>query len=380
VVAKLYTKQNLPELISLANAPLYYVEVIEKGISFFIKNIDCEVGLIHINSRFIPFTFNVKSTRNTAYIASCISQFLHYSYHEIISGEKFGRGVKIAARCLYLPSVFICNFLQMDKTVHVNNQLLSTNLQLQLSIEEIAAVLNILKANFPSKTILWRGVNEESDSELLGNLHKLGFKSIISRQLYMLNPQSGVHLKKRPYSQDVKRYNQTTTLNWKTLQVEDLNTAMLQKICEFYRALYLEKYSHLNPLYTTSFIESTLRNKQLQYDIVFLEEELVGVQAYSIKEGIITTPFIGYNQQKPKELGLYKALHIRLTQTAEQKLYLLNMSSGAADFKKQRGGHAVFEYHLLYTKHTNSLQKLCWKCVHFASEKFIRAAMLTYGI
>jgi hypothetical protein len=74
----------------------------------------------------------------------------------------------------------------------------------------------------------------------------------------------------------------------------------------------------------------------------------------------MTTPLIGYDLALPRKLGLYRMLTALVFQEARETGRILNLSAGAAQFKRHRGGEAQIEYSAVYIAHLPVFQRAVW--------------------
>lgn len=71
-------------------------------------------------------------------------------------------------------------------------------------------------------------------------------------------------------------------------------------------------------------------------------------------------PLIGYDRTYPQKEGLYRLLTMETMLEAEHRGLLLNMSSGAAHFKRLRGAEPHLEYNMVYDGHLPWWRRLPW--------------------
>jgi hypothetical protein len=132
----------------------------------------------------------------------------------------------------------------------------------------------------------------------------------------------------------------------------ELTPSDYPRIAELYRALYLEKYSRHNPQFTSEFIGLCHSNHLMT--LAGLRDAsgvLQGVVGYFERNGMMTTPLVGYNTAPPQKEGLYRMLIALVLRDAARKGIVLNLSSGAAHFKRLRGGMPEIEYSAAFVSH-----------------------------
>lgn len=79
------------------------------------------------------------------------------------------------------------------------------------------------------------------------------------------------------------------------------------------------------------------------------------------RDGVMTTPLFGYDTALPQELGLYRMLSAALLKLARENGHLLHESSGAAQFKRNRGARADIEYSAVFCAHLPRGTQLAWR-------------------
>ena len=81
------------------------------------------------------------------------------------------------------------------------------------------------------------------------------------------------------------------------------------------------------------------------------KNEWQAIIGFFIRNGIMTTPIVGYNIKLPQSLGLYRRLIAIVLIEAKKRNVDLNLSSGASNFKILRGGKPYIEYTAIYYRH-----------------------------
>lgn len=127
-----------------------------------------------------------------------------------------------------------------------------------------------------------------------------------------------------------------------------------------YKLLYLEKYSYHNPQFTERFIAAAMASGTLRLYGLRKEGRLNAVMGYFCRNGIMTTPLFGYDTAVPQSVGLYRMLSACLIGQARENGHLLHESAGAAQFKRNRGAVADFEYSAVYERHLPWGRRWCW--------------------
>jgi hypothetical protein len=134
----------------------------------------------------------------------------------------------------------------------------------------------------------------------------------------------------------------------------------IPRIVEIYNMLYLQKYSLCNPMFNEHFIRLALQDQTLHLVALRKDGRVDAVLGYFCRNGVMTTPLFGYDTNLPIEIGLYRMLSALLFFIAQENGHVLHESSGAAQFKRNRGAIADIEYSAVYDQHLSWHRRLCW--------------------
>ncbi|WP_425235655.1 hypothetical protein [Ulvibacterium sp.] len=353
----------------------FYEPVVEHSSKVFVRNSNHRVEVLQVNDRLYPLTLGAKTKRNSCYLFSFLAQYIDYTREEVLHGDKYSASQKIAAKLFFPILRILGDFLGMERVVFVNNFFLATNLYEKESPVTHPLVPEYLKKHYPKRAIVYRSVNDSTDIRIFQKLRRQGGIPLACRQLYILDPQNSNYAKKRPVIQDRKLWERTTDVYWENVsEFLDKETELL---LSYYHRLYREKYAALNPDYTPAFLKAMLSSHMLHYSILREKTSLwpLAVQAVVKTGEQLCTPFIGYDWKQPRERGLYRLMNYQLVQMAVAEKKILNMSSGASDFKKQRGGVPCFDYHIVFMNHLPKRKQWIWKKLYAYSESTIKPTM-----
>ena len=352
----------------------YWKKAVVNGIEYLIKGASQAAGVLAIGNQLLPLVINDgNQTKNQSYVVSNLSQYFDYSREEILKGEKYGKSEKAAAKWLFPIARSAAKFMGFEKVVYVNNWLFSGNLYPEIDTSLLAKAIEKIKLHYPDYAIVFRSIDESGTPNLFEGLKHNGCQSLSARLLYYLDFEETNIKKKRPLQQDIKRWQKQVDFTEKS--IEKLDSQTLERVKELYTKLYLDKHSAYNPNYTNEMVDGLFKSGLLNFSGIYLEEELSAIQLIWKRNEVVTTPFIGYDQDLPREQSPYRHMNVVLTQFAQENDCLLNMSSGADAFKKQRGGEPVFEYNMVYYAHLSGFRKLIWKFMIWLGENFIQKQM-----
>ena len=195
---------------------------------------------------------------------------------------------------------------------------------------------------------------------VLESLEQVGFKKVISRQVYLLNVCDSERPIKRAIKIDRKLQRASGQFVWEELSTAEASEVV--RIKQLYDSLYLDKYSEFNPQFTEAFFRKAIEQAWLQVSVLRRGHggEIVAVVGYFNRSGIMTTPLIGYDREIPQSVGLYRLITLRIIDQAVANENFLHMSSGAAHFKRLRGAEPCFEYNMVLTSHLKWSQRMPW--------------------
>lgn len=354
---KLYTRENVKDLQwnqykNGLEAMSFLKDFTLYGPGTYIDNIQTKFMLLTLDDLILPITVNQKEYDNS-YICSPYSHYITGASEEIkLLKSSF---LKCILRSFLQVLSPILKWGKINQVVCVNNWLVSTNLYPELSPESIKMITDFLVLRFPTHAIMFRSLNTSTDTQLLTTLSKNGYIHILARQIYLLEPQNA--FRKNMVKKDLK------LLQNSYYRVEDVVPSEASNIQKLYSALYLEKYTRLNPQYNEKYFKLALKSKLFSI-IGFSKESNISAFFAVIQSGnLITMPFLGYNTSLNE--GLYRMISTEFLLRGNEKKLLLHMSAGAASFKLLRGAKGYLEYTAVNIKHLPKRQRIPWKILRY---------------
>lgn len=324
----------------------------------------------------IPVLKETDATKNRCYVTSFLTQYIRYTKEEILKSQKYSKKQKHLAKYISPILLGICKLILRQNKCWINNNLTSTPLYNSkwhlYDIDRLTT--DVLKQN-PGNTIIYKCIEPLTNPLLFNKFKASGYIPLLGRQVYIFNPMTSKYKKKRSFQMDKKLAEKQTRFYWTTL--DRGNDKDVKQVLELYKSLYLEKHSVYNPIYTEDFIKTGIGNFQLDFEVLKdkVHKKIVAVQGIHETDRVINTSFIGYDRTLPQELGLYRLMNYELMQKAIVKNKLLNMSSGAGDFKLKRGAKASFEYQMLYPGNLSFFQRKAWGFIAMTLEKSVKKQM-----
>ena len=342
-----------------------FSQMFESQSQLLIENVNTQYRVLYVNQDlFFPVTINDTEWDNS-FVCSPYSAYAKYSKEEVKWKLKNG-----AVRFFLLLLIkAISGWLKrgnLNKNVHVNNFLLSTNPFPEWDGKEIPEITAFLKSEYSDHAIVFRSLNDYQHPHLLKIFETNHYNVIGSRQVYIFDLTHKDWLKHRNNKHDNKLVRKE---GLKFITHPEME-AFLPQALKLYRKLYLEKYSELNPQFTIKYFQDCYNTGIIEFQ--GYTDQSGNLKAFSGQftlDQTITSPLVGYDTSAPKKEGLYiHAAQLALLKKFELGL-LLNLSSGAPEFKRLRGGEASIEYSTLFIKHLSRKRKLRWKVLQFISNK-----------
>jgi hypothetical protein len=341
----------------------FFEPLIKKGTQATIKNIETSIYLLEIDDLILPITINQKEFNNS-FVASPYTHYISYAKEELWELGNW-RQEKFFTHILNIIG-FILRKSNINKVVVVNNFLMSTNLYPHISNDQVKRLTAYLTSCFPQHTLLFRSINETLHHDMITGLKRIGYKGIMSRSIYLFDPKKILTRKQR------KVLNQDQKLIQKFgYQIRDIKDDEYSIIEVLYSQLYIVKYSKNNPQFTKDFFKNIVTNKLLHFKLVCKDSEILGVIGCWVKNGVLTTPILGYLVNRDKEYGLYRVLSYLITKEILAHHYLGHRSAGASKFKQKRGSIQEIEYTYFYQEHLPFKSKLAWSFFKWIMDFFV---------
>ncbi|GAT73193.1 hypothetical protein [Microbacterium hydrocarbonoxydans] len=301
---------------------------------------------------FVP---DARSRDNTAYTSSMYAHYVSYARAELRE-LRSAMTQRLAALAL-LPVAALLRVARIDDAVYINNWLLSTNLYPALAPEAVAAVTAAVAARFPGRYVVWNSINEHTTGALHTRMRELGYLTLFSRSVWIQDVYEGLGSRIEHVLRRERRLAARSEYRFRGFgshpdpRIEDgapRDRADAARTAELYRLLYTEKYSAHNPQFTSRFVEQAHAAGVIDCELLAQRgKEAVGVIGHIALNGVLTTPILGYDLDRPRQDGLYRILSIRLQDKARDLGLVFHSSAGAGEFKKSRGARNHLEYRMI---------------------------------
>ena len=286
---------------------------------------------------------------SVAYIDYALSELRHFEGNAALSASLHGL-VTLARPVIAATGI--------DRHLQPNNWLLATNPALPIGADELAEVTRALVAGHPRHAVIWRSLNEYSDSGQLARFTAAGYDLFPARQIYLFDCRDAPPAVHRDGRRDRALLDSG---DYAIVEPDRIEVSDYFRMAELYGYLYLDKYTRLNPQYSADYMASAHRSGLLSFYGLRQGGRLDGMIGFFDLGDVMTAPMVGYDTAKPQRLGLYRRLMAIGLQRARQRRMLFNMSAGAASFKRNRGAVPAIEYAAVYSRHLAVSQRVaCW--------------------
>ncbi len=325
-----------------------FIDILEElGLHNAISNVRTKLDTLTVEGQPVPITLNKEEYENS-YVCSPYTAYISYAEDELklihSPGQRrlFKLAIRIADRLLRVAKI--------NQTLSINNWLVSTNLPPNWAADTIPGLTDGLIQRYPHYSFSIRSLNERNNPELINALKQAGWHLIPARQVYLFDNAQRDWWQRSHTKRDQSLLRKT---HLQQVFPEQHNRADFDEIYRCFHQLFIEKHSHFNPQFTAPFLYKMYKAGLMEFHS-FRDSDsgkIIASIALFTQQDIITTPIVGYDTSLPKELGLYRLLMAVLLKHTYESGRMMNLSSGAGNFKRARGGLPTIEYTAFYTQH-----------------------------
>lgn len=323
-----------------------------------VDNVWAEYYYLRWHGQAFPIVVVNEYHHQQSYVASLFNTYILYAIEELHL-VKLPKCWRWFLEKMIRSVGFFFNQQHMDKVVYVNNWLVSTNLYpKQFAPDDCSSLLSLLTQTFPKHSICFRSLNENLNADLMASLERSGCFRLASRQVYLFDARHDQGASILAHK-DSKRDLKLSAKHHSHIQ-QDAEPSFhhLRLYHRLYEKLYLEKYCQLNPQYSVGWLVLAARTQVIQYHVLYCQdEEVTGVNGVFQVDDVMSVPLFGYDCDSAPKLAYYRQLVAESLSQSIQHALVFHASSGAADFKKNRGATAAIEYSLCYNQHLPKSQR-----------------------
>lgn len=345
------------------------------GVRTMVGNVVTRWRALRSGDRLFPVTIN-DGEIGGSYVCLPHSAYALYARQELDLVD-IGR-----ARLLARPILALLGRLllaaRINRVVHIDNWLLSTNLHGDWRGDDLAAIRRCICDRFPDHLVAIRSLDDWSCPELLAAARADGWTLVPSRQIWVTDDLATDWVPRNAYGND-RRMVRRSGLEIAT--IDEMTGPDADAIAELYHLLYVGKYSALNPTFTPAFVTMTHSAGMIRYRVARAADGSIRAVAGSTVRGdILTPPVVGYDTTAPRRDGLYRLASFLFAQEALANGLRLHGSAGAPGFKRLRGAHGVIEYSAMYTRHLSPARRRAIDGFAAALDRFIVPMMRRRGL
>lgn len=332
----------------------FFYPLMKEGIPHYIENVNTDFRLLKLDNLVLPLMINDGKT-GMSYVCSPYDFYITYGSKmlDFVKNPFLRAFIEVVHRGLSK----VISSEQINHVIFVNNWPFSTTFHPEITELQIQAIVTRLIQEFPNHAIAFRSINSETTKECYQALKNCGFDLIASRQIYFTNPEDPKLSRKQVLKSDLKLYREREhqILKESELSEEDRLGALA-----LYNALYIDKFSFLNPQIKDSFLKHGFDNKLMELRVLKKDGRIDGVVGFVCRNGFLYCPFFGYNTKSPERSKLYRLLSTILFLEAKERGLVLFQSAGASFYKKIRGASDCLEYLAVYKKHLPFKRRFSW--------------------
>lgn len=336
----------------------FFEPLLAEGVRPFVANVDTTLLMLKSGPHVFPVTVNDREYDNS-YVCSPYTGAVGYPLEELHKIKSPAARWPLAALIHTVGPML--RAAGLNRVVCPNNWLFSTNLYPEWHGDDLAEITAALCRHSPGRAILFRSLNEATNGPLCRAFTAAGYRLAPSRMVYCYDGARPDYLRRPNTRWDLRLLERTPIAAH-----EDLTDDDDDDIVRLYNLLYLEKYSYYNPQFTAKMVRHWRRHRLLQMFGVRGESgRLDAIVGLFCRNGVMTAPLVGYDTAQPKSRGLYRLLMAIVLREAAAKKMFLNLSSGAAHFKRLRGGVPVVESSAVYCDHLPLARRAAWRSLAF---------------
>ena len=285
-----------------------------------------------------------------SYVSSPHSAYVLYARDEI---ALMGLGsVRYAAEGVLGLLAGLLRLARLNRAVHLDNWLLSTNLHGDWRGEGLPAMRALLAERFPDHFIIIRSIDAWSGPALLDAVRADGWTLLPARQVWVTDDLQRDWRVRSHTKADARMLRRSGLVCERPAIIAPGDAA---RIAALYHQLYVGRYSAINPRFTPAFIVQSAASGLLAYNLLRDPDgTIMAFAALRSAGGIGTVPLMGYDTARPQAEGLYRVASYCAAELAREQGLRFHGSAGASQFKRNRGAHGVIEYMAVDGRHLSA--------------------------
>lgn len=327
-------------------AASYVARLASDGTRELVTNVASRLLLLGSGPFDLPVTVD-DGTLGHSYVSSPHSAYVLYARDEI---ALLGLGrMRFAAEAVLTTLSALLRTMRLNRAVHLDNWLLSTNLHGTWDGAGLAQMRALLSARFPDHFLIIRSLDPWTCPALLDAVRHDGWTLLPARQIWVTDDLAAQWLPRGQTRADAKALRRS---GLQTEQAHNLSERDCERIADLYHQLYVGRYSAINPIFTPDFIQAAATIGLLTFLVARDGQgEIMAFSALRSAGGVGTVPLMGYDMTRPQSEGLYRIASYMAAEAAMNAGLRFHGSAGAAEFKRSRGARGVIEYMAVDARH-----------------------------
>lgn len=348
-----------------------YDAIHKHGAEKLYRNIHTEISYFHTQDKKIIATTTAHIKKGNCYVVSPYAMIISYSQEEL---HKIKTKILIPIAWLLIRIFsFVLKAVKIDRIHVLNNQMLSTNFfETHWNDLDFKEITINQKYYFSKHALAIRSLNEVQNEIIIKKLQAQNWIPIVTRQVYLFETYD---MHKRDIIRDMRLLYSS---RYKFIEPDSTSLKDFQKAEDLYNQLYLAKYTPENIQYTALYMQEMYKSGDLHLRLLLDAETstLVGVVGIIGNSIALTAPIVGYELSRPTSEALYRRCLMYIINYAANKQITLNLSSGAPDFKRNRGAKPTIEYMYIYVKHLSFFSRITWWVLSKISLHFYKPILI----
>lgn len=322
---------------------IYIEQMAQAGVPAMVSNVRTVWRALRSGGRVHPVTIN-DGEQGDSYVCLPHSAYILYGRQELDLVQVSGL-MRALFRVVIAGADWLLRALSVNRIVHVDNWLLSTNLHGDWAGQDVAAIRTMLARAYPRHIIAIRSVDQWSCPSLYNSLVADRWLLMPSRQIWVTADLARDWQTRNSTRNDQRKVRALQRSGAVRLEdVEHMAECDAIRIADLYAQLYIGKYSPLNPVFTPRWIAMTHAAGLVQYRVARDGAgQIVAVSGALHRGDVLTPPVVGYDMARPVEDALYRIASLIFAGQAVERGARLNGSAGAAHFKRVRGARPEIE-------------------------------------
>lgn len=331
-----------------------------------VTNLETQNIVIAQGDHLLFATKNDKEYNNT-HICSPYNTYIGYGKLSAKNFERLWIRGFIYGFTLFFGKIF--KWLQFNKVIQLNNTFSTINLHPENTDALLSPIIHKLIDAYPKHAIIWPRLNPELNKNLYNTLIQHHFKLIPTKTVHVYCSDKN-YMKRSHTKRDLSLLKKS---DYKIVNHHELTATDLVRIHALYEMLFIKKHAGYNPQLTLAYFESCHRHHWFEFTALRNPQgEIDAFISQAKRNGIMICGPLGYDTEKPIELGLYRMIIAVSLQNAHEADCTYNLGSGNELFKLNRGSERQLEYNAIYYHHLPFHRRLPWQILHWTGHHFIQ--------